>query len=473
MSTEPALPAALLLQQMQSVRLFAGLDSDALHTVLACAQLLQVPAGTELAHEGADQHDFYVLLHGELVVTQALGEGLAPLEVGTVRPGSTFGELGALLGERRTASVVASRASSLLRLDPAALQMLCGRCSGFGWAFSRELAHGLKAALAEKNDLQTEHRADTVVLDVPAIDRMREYSAAYYASALRTLVRQHRLIVDRQFPHYEAPMRISAEERARWHALFGVAQGAVAPPFGFHSTVGTLVLMKVVADVGVNFRNLLHLRSEMALSLLDVEPGVSYRLRARLADIQVLRGDRVVLVVDSRLNDDAGHLVRGFRDFFVILNLEVHHVAALKASKRFGRLDVAELRDAARRKSKLTGRDGVQRTVVDVPEDMGTRYGQVSGDMNPVHTTALAARLFGYPRPFVQGLCTANRVLAILSTQSEARLQQFRISFAQRVPTGTRVEVPVTDSDCEVLDGDGKVLAFGNFARASVSPTAD
>ena len=128
---------------------------------------------------------------------------------------------------------------------------------------------------------------------------------------------------------------------------------------------------------------------------------------------------------------------------------------------------------AARRRSKLTGRDGVQRTVVDVPKDMGTRYGQVSGDMNPVHTTALAARLFGYPRPFVPGLCTANRVLAILSTQSEARLQQFRISFAQPVPTGTRVEVPVTDSDCEVLDGDGKVLAFGNFARASVSPTAD
>jgi hypothetical protein len=266
MSTDSAPPAALLLQQMQSVRLFAEQDRDDLHTALACAQRLQVPAGTELAHEGADQHDFCVLLRGERVVTQALGEGLAPLEVG---------------------------------LDPA---------------------------------------------------------------ALRALVRQHRLVVDRRFPHYVAPMRISAQERARWHALFDVAQGAVAPPFGFHSTAGTLVLMKVVTDVGVNFRKQLHLRSEMTLSLLDVEPGVGCRLRARLADIQVLRGDRVVLVVDSRLNDDTGHLVRGFRDFFGILNLQAHHVAAPKASKRFGRLDVAELRDAARRKSKLTGRDGVRRS---------------------------------------------------------------------------------------------------------------
>ena len=97
---------------MQSVRLFAGLDSDALQAVLGCAQLLDVPAGTDLAREGGDEHEFYVLLQGELVVMQALGQGLAPLEVGSVRPGSSFGELGALLGERRTASVAASRASA-------------------------------------------------------------------------------------------------------------------------------------------------------------------------------------------------------------------------------------------------------------------------------------------------------------------------------------------------------------------------
>lgn len=463
--TPDAADQAALMQQMQAVRLFAGLDSGALKTVLDCAQRLDVPAGTELAHEGADEHDFYLLLQGELVVTQALGDGLAPLEVGTVRPGGGFGELGALLGDRRTASVVASRASRLLRLDAAALQTLFDRCPGFGWAVSRELAQGLKAALTVKNELQAEHKPDTVVLDVPAIDRLREYKTAYYVSAVRTLVRQHRLVVDRQFPHYEAALRVSTEERARWHALFGVLPGATPPPFGFHTTVGTLVLMKVVADVGVNFRNLLHLRSEMALSLLDVEPGGSYRLRARLSDIQVLRGDRVVLVVDSRLNDGAGQLVRSFRDFFVILNLEAHHVAALKASQRFGRLDVSELRDAARRKSKLTGRAHLQCTAIDVPPDMGTRYGQVSGDMNPVHTTALAARLFGYTRPFVQGLFTANQMLAILSAQSAARLQQFRISFTQPVLTGTRVDVLTTDSDYEVLDSEGKVLAFGNFAR--------
>lgn len=64
---------------MQSVRLFANLDSDALQTVLNYAQPLDVPAGAELTREGSAEHDFYVLLQGELVVMQALGNGLAPL----------------------------------------------------------------------------------------------------------------------------------------------------------------------------------------------------------------------------------------------------------------------------------------------------------------------------------------------------------------------------------------------------------
>lgn len=454
------------LKAMRAARLFEGLDDAALRTVLAGGQVLQVPAGTVLAHEGGDERDFYVLLEGELAVTLALEDGSPPLEVGSIRPGGSFGELGVLLGERRTATVAASRPSRLLRLDAAALQSLCSSCPGFGWALSREVAHGLKAALAVKNELQADIHPETVVLDVPAIDRMRQYAAAYYASALRTVLRQHQLIVDRRFPYYEAVLRLGADERQRWHNLFGVAADAAqAPPLTYYTTVGTLVLMKVVADVGVNFRNLLHLRSETTLSPLDVEPGADYRLRARLEDIVTLRGDRVALVVDSRLNDSAGRLVRGFRDFFVILNLQPQHVQALQASKGFGRLDASELRDAARRRSKLDDRPGVRRTTVDVPQDMGVRYGRLSGDMNLVHTTALAAQLFGHPRPFVQGLFTANQVMTILSAESRARLQQFRISFAKPVFTGQPMQVLTTDTDYEVLDLEGKVLAFGQFTR--------
>lgn len=458
------------LQQMQAVSLFAALAPEALAQVLGRAELLDVPPGAELAREGDADGDFWVLLDGELIVSVALADGSGALDVGTVRPGGSFGEMAALLGERRTASVTAARPSRLLRLDRPALQALFASCPGFGWAFGAELARSLKAALAQKNELQADANPETVVLDVPAMDRMREYMATYYASALRTVLRQHRLSVDREFPHYEASLRLRPDERARWHALFGVAPDTPRPPpFTFHTTVGTLVMMKVVADVGVNFRNLLHLRSEMELAPRDVEPGVEHRLRARLADILALRGDRVALVVDSRVHDADGHLLRSFRDYFVILNVEPQQVQALRERKGFGRLPAPSARDTVRRQSKLAGRAGTRQRAVDVPADMGLRYGKVSGDLNLVHTTPLAARVFGHERPFVQGLCTANQVFAVLADEAPDPLQRFAIAFTHPVFTGQRVEVLTGNGEFEVIDGEARVLAFGSFARQAAA----
>ena len=48
------------------------------------------------------------------------------------------------------------------------------------------------------------------------------------------------------------------------------------------------------------------------------------------------------------------------------------------------------------------------------PGDIGRRYGRVSGDMNPIHLSALSARLFGFRRAIVHGLWTKARALAAL-----------------------------------------------------------
>lgn len=50
-----------------------------------------------------------------------------------------------------------------------------------------------------------------------------------------------------------------------------------------------------------------------------------------------------------------------------------------------------------------------------VPEDIGRRYGRVSGDMNPIHLHALTAKLFGFPKAIAHGMWTKARSLASLS----------------------------------------------------------
>jgi hypothetical protein len=47
-----------------------------------------------------------------------------------------------------------------------------------------------------------------------------------------------------------------------------------------------------------------------------------------------------------------------------------------------------------------------------VPDDIGRRYAEVSGDRNPIHLHPLTARLFGYPRAIAHGMWTKARCLA-------------------------------------------------------------
>ncbi|MEU6539817.1 MaoC/PaaZ C-terminal domain-containing protein [Streptomyces sp. NPDC047000] len=45
-------------------------------------------------------------------------------------------------------------------------------------------------------------------------------------------------------------------------------------------------------------------------------------------------------------------------------------------------------------------------------DDIGRRYGAVSGDRNPIHLSPLTARLFGFPRAIAHGMWTLARCLA-------------------------------------------------------------
>jgi acyl dehydratase len=49
-----------------------------------------------------------------------------------------------------------------------------------------------------------------------------------------------------------------------------------------------------------------------------------------------------------------------------------------------------------------------------VPARVGSDYAAVSGDRNPIHTSRLGARLFGFPRPIAHGMWTKARCLAAL-----------------------------------------------------------
>ncbi|MGC4807985.1 MaoC/PaaZ C-terminal domain-containing protein [Micromonospora sp. DT233] len=77
---------------------------------------------------------------------------------------------------------------------------------------------------------------------------------------------------------------------------------------------------------------------------------------------------------------------------------------------------------------------------------VGVAYAQVSGDRNPIHTSRLGARLFGFPRPIAHGMWSKARCLAAL----EGRLPEaytVEVAFKLPVPLPTTVALSATAGD--------------------------
>lgn len=61
--------------------------------------------------------------------------------------------------------------------------------------------------------------------------------------------------------------------------------------------------------------------------------------------------------------------------------------------------------------------------------DIGRRYGKVSGDLNPIHLSALSARLFGFRRAIAHGMWTKARALAILMPRRSVSQARAEVEF--------------------------------------------
>lgn len=101
---------------------------------------------------------------------------------------------------------------------------------------------------------------------------------------------------------------------------------------------------------------------------------------------------------------------------------------------------------------------GIPHALWRLPADLGKQYRRVSKDPNPIHTSRLAAKAFGFPRPIIHGMWTHAKALAAL----EGRLPE---SYSTHVDFLKPIVLPRTvgfasvagdgDLNCAVTSRDG------------------
>lgn len=296
-------------------------------------------------------------------------------------------------------------------------------------------------------------------LSLPGCERPLAYALQYWPATLLNLLRPHRLRAQVARPRLAAPVQIPPPLRQHWEQLFDTDARC---PLLANQSVGTLLYTRLFGQLGLNFRQLLHVqhRVEHAGSPEAFAAAERQELVCSLQGCWRLADDKALVVLQTEIHrpaDEGGARLAVVEDRFMIRRVPRVDWEQLPALE--GRGGLRELLGLRKRRAEL---DAAQGLAIELPlaADLGSRYGRVSGDHNPVHTTALAARLFGLPRPFAQGLALRNLIVAALH-RIEAPLQSLQLTFAQPAYLGQTLSLVLQDERFELLDARQQVIAFG------------
>jgi hypothetical protein len=279
------------------------------------------------------------------------------------------------------------------------------------------------------------------------------YNWFYYTSAIKGVLRRHRL--DFKTPRYgrDSSFIYLESTRRRWHRLYNVPDG-VHVPFTVYGYSGAVGISKVLKELGVNFRHLLHLKSEMHI-FEEMQAGESYVVDFEFDDVLKIKAGKAAIIGTIKVKQN-NRVFLEVQDHFVIKEVPESDLAKLKPD------ETGQFRGITRIPAKPM--DGAVLRELFIEGHFARDYGSASGDKNIVHTTAFASRLFGYRRPFIQGLCTANMILSRLCMEG-VKLSYFSIVFCRPVYLKSRVFLNYTASEYRLTDSKGRVLCFGDLKK--------
>jgi thioredoxin reductase (NADPH) len=143
---------------LKNVPLFAEVPAKELATIAARAADIQLREGEWLIHEG-EAAAFFILLSGRLVVSKSYG-GIERV-INEYRPGSFFGELPLLLGSPAIASLRATQASRVARLDEHDFRELIVACPRLNAELMRSMA--TRVGLLQQAALETPVATVTII----------------------------------------------------------------------------------------------------------------------------------------------------------------------------------------------------------------------------------------------------------------------------------------------------------------------
>lgn len=280
------------------------------------------------------------------------------------------------------------------------------------------------------------------------------YATRFYMKVFQSLKQSESLDLGARLPPLKTHWFLSDATVRRWQSLFHYHAG-LPQAFTYSAPAGVWALMQVLEDLGIKFSRIMHLNTRLQLlSGRGFEIGAHYTTSVHYQGARPLKAHSVVLTFRSDVRDVTGQDIMQVQDELYVRGLPEAFVRELPVSPGPVR---------ARDNGELARNPLADHLPLRISRRLGGQYGRLSGDLNPLHISSLGARLLGHQGSFVQGLCTANLVLATLGNHWRQSIRSLDIGFERPVPQPAQLELICTLDRFVLVDRQGRSLASGCY----------
>lgn len=296
-------------------------------------------------------------------------------------------------------------------------------------------------------------------LRVPAAVPGQRLRRRWWATMLPAWLRRHHLVPQVSSQH-SATFTASAKLQQRLVDQFDLRQDARATPYPLLQAQGVVAQLqaRVLADLGVSRRHVLHLRHQTRLPQGARALGDAHRQRldCLLLRVVCVSPTEVMALLQTRISDDEGRLLALLEDGFVAGNLPPASVALAEDDDLLRR---AISRDRRRKPVIDPATNGVLRRQLFMPGQAGRRFGAGPDGLLLQGTSRWPGRRY----PAVRDLYLRNLAVRELAEWGlePASLQ---ITFCIPARIGQTLCLHLQGRVFEIVGPEGQLMAFGNAA---------
>jgi|GEM_PF-6514967 len=290
----------------------------------------------------------------------------------------------------------------------------------------------------------------------------------FYYKAIRGMSRKQQLRLPAKPLSFKGRFQLNKKEKSAWLKLFGVSDIKVHVPFTYFWPLAINQVMSAINNLKINHRNVFHLHQKFTFdNTVQLDNFEKMEFKTNIQDIVVYQKSRAIVMLTGTLKNMQGEGVVHCSGEMLIKNLKESDANKLLHSSMYNHSDVSHFGGLRDRQAKLMGAS-IQKGSIHIPENFGIAFGKVSGDRNPVHTSSSVAKLFGYPKAFIQGMATLNFLLKFFTCDCNKQIKQIEITFCNPIYVGQEIQINFNDKQYEVIDIRGKLTAFGTYEEESI-----